>query len=99
LFTGYYRATTSKFVIIPKLTDEMRRALVAKAGEPIAVVDDLTNEQYALISKNEYCRLNDEFIRRELQVSIDQVARGEVSELKMDEILAEAHRRHSAQKS
>lgn len=80
----------------PKLSDEMRRAIAARDGGPIAVVDELTSEQYALMSKDEYCRLNDEYIRRELQVSIDQVARGEISELNMDELLAEAHRRHAA---
>ena len=86
-------------MIIPKLTDEMRGALAAKSGGPIALVDELTGEQYVLMSKVEYCRLNDECIRRQLQISIDQVARGEVSELNMDELLAEAHRRHNARKS
>jgi hypothetical protein len=41
-------------------------------------------------------RLDDDYIRRELQISIDQVTRGEVSDLDMDAILAEAHRRYAA---
>lgn len=86
-------------MINPKLTDEMRRALAAKAGGPIAVVDELTGEHYALMSKDDYCRLNDEYVRRELKVSIDQVARGEVSDFNMDDLLAEAHRRYNARKS
>jgi hypothetical protein len=86
-------------VINPKLTDEMRRALAAKAGGPIAVVDELTGEQYALLSRVEYCRLNDEYIRSALQVAIVQVARGEVSDFNMDDLLAEAHRRYNARKS
>jgi len=83
-------------VIVPNLTDEMRRALAAKAGGPIAVVDELTSDEYALMSKDECCRLNDEYIRCELQVSIDQAARGEVSEFNRKEILAEVHRRYAA---
>jgi hypothetical protein len=51
------------------------------------------------MSKDDYCRLNDEYVRRELKVSIDQVARGEVSDFNMDDLLAEAHRRYNARKS
>ncbi len=38
----------------------------------------------------------DDYIRRELQVAFDQVYRGEVSDLDMKSLLAEAHRRHAA---
>jgi hypothetical protein len=38
----------------------------------------------------------DESLRRELQVASDQVHRGEVSDLDMDALLAEAHRRYAA---
>lgn len=85
-------------MIVPKLTDEMRRAIAAKGSGPIAVIDELTGDEYALVPKDEYCRLSDDYIRSALLVSIDQVARGEVSELNMDDILAEAHRRHADRK-
>lgn len=82
-------------MIAPKLTDEMRCALAARDGGPTAVVDEQTGDQYALMPIDDYCRLSDDCIRSALRVSLDQVARGEVSELNMNEILAEAHRRHA----
>ncbi len=39
---------------------------------------------------------HEETIRRELQIAFDQADAGEWSELDMDEILAEAHRRYRA---
>jgi hypothetical protein len=80
----------------PKLTDEMRQALAVCPTGPIRIEDAQTQNFYALLPKDEYCHLNDEYIRRELQISIDQAARGEISELNMDELLAEAHRRYAA---
>ena len=40
--------------------------------------------------------LSDDFIRQELQIAFDQVDRGEVSDLDMNTLLAEAHRRNNA---
>jgi predicted DNA-binding antitoxin AbrB/MazE fold protein len=36
-----------------------------------------------------------ESIKRELQIAFDQADRGEVSDLDMQELLSEAHRRHA----
>ena len=83
-------------MIAPKLTDEMRQALAKQPAGPISIEDDQTQNFYVLLSKEDYCRLHDEYIRRELQVAFDQVDRGEVSELDMDALLAEAHRRRTA---
>jgi hypothetical protein len=78
----------------PKLTDEMRQALAAHPSGPIPIEDDQTQSFYVLLTKDDYCRLQDDYYRRELQVAFDQVDRGEVSDLHMSAILAEAHRRH-----
>jgi hypothetical protein len=78
----------------PKLTDEMRQALAAHPSGPIPIEDDQTQSFYVLLTKDDYCRLQDDYYRRELQVAFDQVDRGEVSDLDMSAILAEAHRRH-----
>lgn len=79
-----------------KLTDEMRQALAIRPTGPIPLEDDQTQNQYVLLTKEDYFRLHDDYIRRELQVAFDQVDRGEVSDLDMKELLAEAHRRYAA---
>jgi hypothetical protein len=78
-----------------KVTDEMRQALASRPSGPIPVEDDQTRTQYVLLTKDDYLRLHDHYIRRELQIAFDQVDRGEVSDLDMDALLAEAHRRYA----
>jgi hypothetical protein len=79
-----------------KLTDEMKQALAARPTGPIPIEDDQTHKQYVLLKKEDYLRLHDDYIRRELQVAFDQVDRGEVDDLDMKAVLAEAHRRYAA---
>jgi hypothetical protein len=79
-----------------KLTDEMRQALASRPTGPIPIEDDQTQSQYVLLTKDDYIHLHDDYIRRELQVAFDQVDRGEVSDLDMKALLAEAHRRYDA---
>ena len=81
-----------------KLTDEMRQALASRPTGPIPIEDDQTQNQYVLLTKDDYFRLHDDFVRRELQVAFDQVDRGEVSDLDMDALLTEAHRRYTARR-
>lgn len=83
-------------MIAPKLSDEMRQALAAWPAGPIPVEDEQTQNFYVLLTKDDYCRLHEDYIHRELQVGFDQVDRSEVSNLDMDALLAEAHRRHAA---
>ena len=80
----------------PKLTDEMRQALAAHPAGPIPIEDDQTQNFYVLLTKDDYCRLQDDFYRRELQVAFGQVDRGEVSDLDMNALLDKAHRRRAA---
>ena len=82
----------------PKLTDEMRQALAVCPAGPIPIEDTQTQNFYVLLTKEDYCRLHDDHLRRELQVAFDQVDRGEASELDMDALLAEAHRRYAERK-
>jgi hypothetical protein len=81
-----------------KLTDEMRQALASRPTGPIPIEDDQTQNQYVLLRKDDYFRLHDDYVRRELQVAFDQVDRGEVSDLDMDALLTEAHRRYAARR-
>jgi hypothetical protein len=80
----------------PKLTDEMRQALAARPGGPIPIADDQSPNFYILLTKDDYCRLHDDYVRKELQIAFDQVDRGDVGELDMDALLTEAHRRYAA---
>jgi hypothetical protein len=82
----------------PKLTDEMRQALAICPSGPIPIEDTQTQNFYVLLTKDDYLRLHDDNVRRELQVAFDQVDRGEVSELDMDALLGEARRRYAARK-
>jgi hypothetical protein len=76
-----------------KLTDEMR--LATRPTGPIPFEDDQTQNQYVLLSKDDYLRLHDDYIRRELQIAFDQVDRGEVADLDIKAVVAEAHRRYA----
>lgn len=78
-----------------KLTDEMRQALAIRPTGPIPIEDEQTQNQYVLLTKDDYFRLHDDYLRRELQVAFDQVDRGEVSDLDMGALPAEAHRRYA----
>jgi hypothetical protein len=78
-----------------KLSDDLRQALSVRPSGPIPIEDDQTKRKYVLLTKDDYFRLHDDYIRRELQVAFDQVDRGEVSDLDMNELLAEAHRRYA----
>lgn len=80
----------------PKLTDEMRQALASRPAGPIPIEDEQTQSFYVLLTKEDYCRLHDDYLRRELQVAFNRVDSGDVSDLDMKELLAEAHRRHAA---
>jgi hypothetical protein len=79
----------------PKLTDEMRQAIESSPSGSIPIQDEQTNQFFVLLPQNDYVRLHDDYLRRELQIAFDQVDRGEVSDLDMDAILAEAHRRYA----
>jgi hypothetical protein len=78
----------------PKLTDEMRHALAAHPGGPIPVCDDQSQQVYVLVPRDEYARLQVDFIRRELQVAFDQADRGEWEDLDIEAIILEARREH-----
>lgn len=80
----------------PKLTDEMRQALAAQPGSPIPVCDDQSQQVYVLVPRDQFAQMQDDYIRRELQVAFDQADRGEWVELDIESVIAEAQRRHRA---
>lgn len=74
-----------------KLTDEMRRALSACPAGPIPVEDEQTHSHYVLLAKEDYFRLHEDYVRRELEVAFDQVDRDEVKNLDMTELIHRAN--------
>lgn len=78
----------------PKLTDEMRDALAAHPGSPIPICDDRTQQAYVLVPRAQFAQLQDEYVRRELQVAFDQADRGEWRDLDIEGIISRAHQRH-----
>lgn len=79
----------------PKLTDEMREALVRQPGRPIVVEDDRTQKAYILVAHEDFSRLVDDTLRQALQVGLDESDRGESEPWDADAFLEEAHRRHA----
>lgn len=79
----------------PKLSEEQRQAIVDCQGRPVEVEDDRTQRVYVLVARDEFHRLVDEKLRRELQIGFDQADAGDVGDWDIAEMLQEAHRRHS----
>jgi hypothetical protein len=77
----------------------MRQALAARPSGRTPIEDEKTQNFYVLLAKEDYFRLQDDYYRRELQIAFDQVDRGEVSDLDMTAIIAEANRRNSVRTS
>ena len=83
--------------MIPKLTEEQRQALRDAAGRAVEVEDDQTQRTYVLVAKDEFPQFVEEAIRQELQIGFNQADAGDVADWDIEEMLAEAHRRHSIQ--
>jgi hypothetical protein len=78
------------------LTDEMRAAIRQQADGPICLEDAQTRDTFVLVELDEYRRLVDERLRRDLQVGFSQADRGEVAPWNVDEFLAKAHSLHQS---
>jgi bifunctional DNA-binding transcriptional regulator/antitoxin component of YhaV-PrlF toxin-antitoxin module len=85
--------------MIPKLTDEQRAALSIHPGTAVEVEDEQTRRIYVLVAKDDFRQLVDGSLRRELQIGFDQADAGDVAEWDVEEILAEARRRHASRAS
>jgi hypothetical protein len=82
----------------PKLDNELSEAL-RRQGGPLEVQDEHGQSRYVILAKDEYRQLVEHEFRQWLQVALDQEARGEATEWNLDEVLAEAHRRHDARQA
>lgn len=79
----------------PKLTDEMRLALAAHPGSPIPVCDDQSQQLYVLVPRDQFAQLQDDYVRRELQIAFEQADRGEWEELDIEAVISEARAAHN----
>lgn len=73
-----------------KLSEEQRQALQNRDGGPVEVEDDRTQRMYVLIARDQLHRLV------ELQVGFDQSDAGDVDEWNVEEMIQQAHQRHSS---
>jgi hypothetical protein len=80
----------------PKLSEEQRQAIQNRDGGPIEVEDDRTQRVYVLVSRDQFHHMVEEQLRVELQIGFDQADAGDVSDWDVDEMLREAHQRHSS---
>lgn len=80
----------------PKLSEEQRQAIQNRDGGPVEVEDDRTQRVYVLVARDQFHRLVEEQLRAELQVGFDQADAGDVDEWNVEEMVQEAHQRHSS---
>lgn len=73
------------------LTDEMRAAIRQQTDGLVCLEDAQTRQTFVLVELDEYRRLVDERLRRDLQVGFAQAERGEVAPWNVEEFLAKAH--------
>ncbi len=83
----------------PKLSEEQRQAIQNRDGGPVEVEDDRTQRVYVLVARDQFRHLVEEQLRAELQVGFDQADAGDVAEWNVEEMLQEAHLRHSSKAS
>jgi hypothetical protein len=79
-----------------RLTPEMRAALLARPGEPLHIADDETHKVYLVIEQGACPELEDDYIREGLDLARNQIARGEVCDSTIDQIIANAKERQTS---
>jgi hypothetical protein len=80
----------------PQLSPELRQALAAHPNEQLYIEDAETRKIYVLVEKGKFPQLEENYIRDGLNSAREQIARGETSTANIQEIIAEAQRRHSS---
>ncbi|MFI4848848.1 hypothetical protein V6x_23350 [Gimesia chilikensis] len=77
----------------PKLTDEMRQALLESPDRPLQIEDDQTQKVYLLVPQDDFQHWMDAELRRELQIGFDQADAGDVTDWDVEALLREARTR------
>jgi hypothetical protein len=79
-----------------QLTPEMRAALIAHPGEALYIADKETGKVYLVFEQGAVPELEEEYIRDGIELARQQITRGEVSSLSIDEVIAKAQQRQAA---
>lgn len=83
----------------PKLSEEQREAIRTSHGRPVEVEDDRTHSLYVLVARDDFQRMVEERLRRELQIAFDQADVGDVDEWDVEEMLDAARQMGSSSDS
>lgn len=84
---------------LPAITPEMRQALAASGGSPIHIQDPETLQVYVVQQQPVEITLDEDYMRSEIQVALDQLDRGECEEWDIEAVIAEAKRRFGEQRN
>lgn len=74
------------------ITDEIRDALRREPAKPLCVEDDVTQKVDVIVDEQAWPTLWDESIRREVQLGLAAIDRGEVEEWDIEATIAIAQR-------
>jgi len=73
-----------------QLSPEQRAAVLAHPGEPVHIADEATRKVYLLIEQGAFPELEEEYIRSRLEEARAGIARGEISNASIDQVIAKA---------
>jgi hypothetical protein len=75
-----------------ELTPDQRAALLAEPDAPVYIADETTQKVYMLWEQGRLPALDEEYIRAGLELAREQIDRGEVSNLTIQEIISKVAR-------
>jgi len=79
--------------MVPKITEEQRKALEARPGEPVRLEDDETNRVYLLVEESQAPHLYEQWLQHQLQQGFQASEAGNVVDWDPEQIKAEGRRR------
>lgn len=77
-----------------ELTPQQRAALTAHPGQPIHICDGETGKIYMLVEQGAFPEIEEEYIRKGIELARTQIARGEISTASVEEIISKAQTRN-----
>ena len=79
---------------LPQLTPELRQALLANPDEPVYIADSVSGKLYVLFESGKFPEL-EEYIRCGLELARQEIARGEVSNASIADLISKAQQREA----
>jgi hypothetical protein len=77
-------------ISVPQLTPELREAVLANPDEPVYIADPVSGKLYLLLESGKFPGLEEEHIRNGLELARQEIARGEVSNASIAELIFKA---------